>query len=573
MFKLYKKYLKYYKKEVILGPLFKLLEAIFELIVPLIMASIIDKGINGGDINYIYKMGGLLIVVSIVGFCSTLVCQYFASITSQGVGTRLRDDLFKHIESLDFNQIEEFGVAELLTRMNNDINQVQTSVAMLIRLVIRAPFIVIGSIFLAFIINVYAGLIFLAVGILILTSALLIMKFTIPKNKIVQKDLEDVTRIAKENLNGIRVVKAFNKEEYEENRFINSTNILWNDSNKVSKISALLNPISSILVALAILLVLKLSGNLVFDGIISQGDVTALVNYLNQILVAIFVVCNLIQIFGKAISSCSRINMLFETNSKIIYGDKEEINNDDALYVFNNVSYSYPSSSKPSLNNLNFTIHKGDFIGIVGGTGSGKTTLLHLLARFYDASEGNIYLAGSNIKDYSKLCLNKEIGFVFQKSLLAAQTVKDNLSWKTNLSDKDLIEALKISQANFVLNDSEGLNKMIIQGGKNLSGGERQRLAIARALASKPNILMLDDSLSALDFKTDYNLRKELKKLNITIVLVTERVDQVKNANLILVLDNGNLVGKGKHNDLLKNNKIYKEIYDSQHQDEVTYEG
>lgn len=573
MFKLYKKHLKYYKKEVILGPLFKLLEAIFELIVPLIMASIIDKGINGGDINYIYKMGGLLIVVSIVGFCSTLVCQYFASITSQGVGTRLRDDLFKHIESLDFNQIEEFGVAELLTRMNNDINQVQTSVAMLIRLVIRAPFIVIGSIFLAFIINVYAGLIFLAVGILILTSALLIMKFTIPKNKIVQKDLEDVTRIAKENLNGIRVVKAFNKEEYEENRFINSTNILWNDSNKVSKISALLNPISSILVALAILLVLKLSGNLVFDGIISQGDVTALVNYLNQILVAIFVVCNLIQIFGKAISSCSRINMLFETNSKIIYGDKEEINNDDALYVFNNVSYSYPSSSKPSLNNLNFTIHKGDFIGIVGGTGSGKTTLLHLLARFYDASEGNIYLAGSNIKDYSKLCLNKEIGFVFQKSLLAAQTVKDNLSWKTNLSDKDLIEALKISQANFVLNDSEGLNKMIIQGGKNLSGGERQRLAIARALASKPNILMLDDSLSALDFKTDYNLRKELKKLNITIVLVTERVDQVKDANLILVLDNGNLVGKGKHNDLLKNNKIYKEIYDSQHQDEVTYEG
>ena len=573
MFKLYKKYLKYYKKEVFLGPLFKLLEAIFELIVPLIMASIIDKGINGGDINYIYKMGGLLIIVSIVGFCSTLVCQYFASITSQGVGTRLRDDLFKHIESLDFNQIEEFGVAELLTRMNNDINQVQTSVAMLIRLVIRAPFIVIGSIFLAFIINVYAGLIFLAVGILILTSALLIMKFTIPRNKIVQKDLEDVTRIAKENLNGIRVVKAFNKEEYEENRFINSTNILWNDSNKVSKISALLNPISSILVALAILLVLKLSGNLVFDGIISQGDVTALVNYLNQILVAIFVVCNLIQIFGKAISSCSRINMLFETNSKIIYGDKEEINNDDALYVFNNVSYSYPSSSKPSLNNLNFTIHKGDFIGIVGGTGSGKTTLLHLLARFYDASEGNIYLAGSNIKDYSKLCLNKEIGFVFQKSLLAAQTVKDNLSWKTNLSDKDLIEALKISQANFVLNDSEGLNKMIIQGGKNLSGGERQRLAIARALASKPNILMLDDSLSALDFKTDYNLRKELKKLNITIVLVTERVDQVKDANLILVLDNGNLVGKGKHNDLLKNNKIYKEIYDSQHQDEVTYEG
>lgn len=287
MFKLYGKYLKFYKKEVILGPLFKLLEAIFELIVPLIMARIIDNGINKGNVSYIWQMGLVLVVVAVVGFCSTLVCQYFASVASQGVGTKLRDDLFKHIEGLDLGQIEQLGVAELLTRMNNDINQVQTSVAMLIRLVIRAPFIVIGAICLSFVINIYTGLIFLAVGILVLVSALLIMRFTIPRNKIVQKDLEVTTTIAKENLNGIRVVKAFNKEGHERKRLEKSTWQLKTDANKVAKIAALLNPIAAILIALAILSVLKLSGNLVNNAIITQGDVTALVNYLNQILVAI----------------------------------------------------------------------------------------------------------------------------------------------------------------------------------------------------------------------------------------------------------------------------------------------
>lgn len=568
MFKLYKKYLKYYKKEVILGPLFKLFEAIFELIVPLIMANIIDKGINEGNTTYIWQMGSLLIVVSIVGFCSTLVCQYFASKASQGVGTRLRDDLFKHVLELDFSQIDNYGVSELLTRMNNDINQVQTSVAMLIRLVIRAPFIVVGSICLAFVINIYAGLIFLAVGIIILFSALLIMYLTIPRNKIVQKDLEEVTNIAKENLNGIRVVKAFNKEEYEKSRLEKATKILKLDANKVSKIAAFLNPISAILIAIAILAILKISGNLVFDGIITQGDVTALVNYLNQILVAIFVVCNLIQIFGKAETSAIRINQVFALESNLVYGNLNEIAENEVVYQVENVSFTYKDAAKPSIENVSFTINRGDLIGIVGGTGSGKTTLLSLLNRFYDPSEGNIYLAGTNIKEYSKLTLNNNIGYVFQKSLLANQSVRDNLVWKDeNILDQDLKEALEIACANFILESEEGLDKLVYQGGKNLSGGERQRLCIARALANKPQILMLDDSLSALDFKTDYRIRQALKKLGITIILVTERLDQIKDANLILVLDNGKLVGKGKHDELLKTSKVYQEIYDSQHEE------
>lgn len=570
MFRLYKKYLKYYKKEVILGPLFKLLEAVFELIVPLIMASIIDKGINGNNHTYIFQMGGLLFLVAVVGFCSTLVCQYFASITSQGVGTKIRDDLFKHIESLDFLTLDSFGVSELLTRMNNDINQVQVSVAMLIRLVIRAPFIVIGSIVLAFIINIYVGLIFLLVGILILAFALIIMRLTIPRNKIVQKDLEKVTTITKENLSGIRVVKAFNKEEYENKRLNEATLNLENDANKVAKIASLLNPISSIIIALAILGVLKLSGNLVNENIITQGDVTALVNYLNQILVAIFVVCNLIQIFGKAASASIRINEVFDTKNKLEYGEVKKLEVTDYLYEVNNLSFTYPKALKPSLSNISFKIKEGDFVGILGGTGSGKSTLLYLLARFYDPNSGNVYLGNRNIKEYDKSFLNREIGFVFQKAMLANLSVKDNLNWKdSNLSEEELINSLKISKADFILNDEDKLDKLIYQGGKNLSGGERQRLSIARALALKPHILFLDDSLSALDFKTDYEIRNNLKGLNLTTILVTERIEQIKHADLIIVLDNGEIVGIGKHADLLNSSRIYKEIYDSQTESEV----
>lgn len=570
MFKLYGKYLKFYKKEVILGPLFKLLEAIFELIVPLIMARIIDNGINKGNVSYIWQMGLVLVVVAVVGFCSTLVCQYFASVASQGVGTKLRDDLFKHIEGLDLGQIEQLGVAELLTRMNNDINQVQTSVAMLIRLVIRAPFIVIGAICLSFVINIYTGLIFLAVGILVLVSALLIMRFTIPRNKIVQKDLEVTTTIAKENLNGIRVVKAFNKEGHERKRLEKSTWQLKTDANKVAKIAALLNPIAAILIALAILSVLKLSGNLVNNAIITQGDVTALVNYLNQILVAIFVVCNLIQIFGKASSSASRINDVFALEPQIKYGTVQNMVASDNLYELKHVTFSYPEASKPSLNDISFSIKQGSFVGIVGGTGSGKSTLLSLLARVYEPTIGEIKLNNLAIASYTKNCLNQEIGFVFQKSLLANQSIRANLCWKNpNLSEQELIAALKTAEANFVLNDAEGLDRMIYQGGKNLSGGERQRLCIARALANHPQILLLDDSLSALDFKTDYNLRKALKALGITIILVTERIEQIKDANLILVLDDGNLVAQGRHEELLKSSNVYREIYESQTESEV----
>lgn len=339
---------------------------------------------------------------------------------------------------------------------------------------------------------------------------------------------------------------------------------------KVAKIAALLNPIAAILIALAILSVLKLSGNLVNNAIITQGDVTALVNYLNQILVAIFVVCNLIQIFGKASSSASRINDVFALEPQIKYGTVQNMVASDNLYELKHVTFSYPEASKPSLNDISFSIKQGSFVGIVGGTGSGKSTLLSLLARVYEPTIGEIKLNNLAIASYTKNCLNQEIGFVFQKSLLANQSIRANLCWKNpNLSEQELIAALKTAEANFVLNDAEGLDRMIYQGGKNLSGGERQRLCIARALANHPQILLLDDSLSALDFKTDYNLRKALKALGITIILVTERIEQIKDANLILVLDDGNLVAQGRHEELLKSSNVYREIYESQTESEV----
>ncbi len=570
MFKLYFKYLKYYKKEVILGPLFKLLEAVFELIVPIIMARIIDKGINLGDTNYIIRMGILLFVIAVVGFCSTLICQYFASKASQGVGTRLRDDLFRHIENLDFEELEQIGGSELLTRINNDVNQVQLSVAMLIRLVIRAPFIVIGAIVISFIINIKIGLIFLVVGLLILISVLLIMYFSIPRNKVVQKDLEKVTQIAKENLSGIRVVKAFNKEEYESNRFKLANSNLKLDSDKVAKISALLNPISAILIALAIALVLYYSGDLVYIGSITQGNVTALVNYLNQILTAIFVVCNLIQIFAKAFSSLSRLDGLFSLKPNIKYGNVTEIKETEEVFSLNQVSYCHPYASKDTLSNISFNIKKGSFTGIIGGTGSGKTTLLYLLAHFYEAKEGTILYNNLPIEEYDKKVLSDSIGFVFQQSLLANMTIRDNLKLKDkNISDKRLEEVLNIAQANFILESKDSLDKLIYQGGKNLSGGEKQRVSIARALTNKPKVLILDDSLSALDMRTDYNLRKALKSLDMTIILVTQRINQIKDADNIIVMDNGSVVGLGKHEELLKSSKVYKEIYDSQNEGEV----
>lgn len=566
MFKLYKKYLKYYKKEVILGPMFKLIEAIFELIVPLIMASIIDKGVKNLDSAYVWKMGGILVLAAAIGLCSTLVCQYFACQASQGVGTRIRNDLYEHINSLSFKEIDEFKISSLMTRMTNDINQVQTSVAMLIRLVVRAPFIVIGATLMSFFISKSLSIIFLTTGLLIFGLIFLIMKINIPKNKKVQSDLDNLTTITKENLSGARVVRAFSKEIYEENRFDSSSNDLKRDSIRVGRISALLNPIISIIVNVAIVLILYFGSFRVNSGAISQGDMTALANYMNQILVAIVVVANLVVIFTKASASASRINDVFAASSSIKNGSltsgyaKEKI-------VFDNVSFAYNEDANNALENASFKILEGQTIGIIGSTGCGKSTIIRLLDRFYDPNEGNIYFNGNNLKDYDLTYLHSRIIPVLQKSSLIYGTIRDNICFGEEFSDDEIIEALKNAQAyDFVMRQPDGLDTIVLEGGKNFSGGEKQRLSIARALVRKPEVLILDDSSSALDYKTDFELRKAIRGLNktLTIIIISARVTSIKNSDVILAMDDAKIVGIGKHEELLKTSSVYKDIYVSQ---------
>lgn len=566
MFKLYKKYLKYYKKEVILGPMFKLIEAIFELIVPLIMASIIDKGVKNLDSVYVWKMGGILVLAAAIGLCSTLVCQYFACQASQGVGTRLRNDLYEHINSLSFKEIDKFKISSLMTRMTNDINQVQTSVAMLIRLVVRAPFIVIGATLMSFFISKSLSIIFLTTGLLIFGLIFLIMMINIPKNKKVQGDLDNLTTITKENLSGARVVRAFSKEIYEENRFDSSSNDLKRDSIRVGRISALLNPIISIIVNGAIVLILYFGSFRVNSGVISQGDMTALANYMNQILVAIVVVANLVVIFTKASASASRINEVFAASSSIKNGSLTSGYAMEKI-VFDNVSFAYNEDANNALENASFKILEGQTIGIIGSTGCGKSTIIRLLDRFYDPNKGNIYFNGNNLKDYDLMYLHSRIIPVLQKSSLIFGTIRDNICFGEKFSDDEIIEALKNAQAyDFVMRQPDGLDTIVLEGGKNFSGGEKQRLSIARALVRKPEVLILDDSSSALDYKTDFELRKAIRGLNktLTIIIISARVTSIKNSDAIIAIDDAKIVGIGKHDELLKTSSVYKDIYVSQ---------
>ncbi len=566
MFKLYKKYLKYYKKEVILGPMFKLIEAIFELIVPLIMASIIDKGVKNLDSVYVWKMGGILVLAAAIGLCSTLVCQYFACQASQGVGTRLRNDLYEHINSLSFKEIDEFKISSLMTRMTNDINQVQTSVAMLIRLVVRAPFIVIGATLMSFFISKSLSIIFLTTGLLIFGLIFLIMMINIPKNKKVQGDLDNLTTITKENLSGARVVRAFSKEIYEENRFDSSSNDLKRDSIRVGRISALLNPIISIIVNGAIVLILYFGSFRVNSGVISQGNMTALANYMNQILVAIVVVANLVVIFTKASASASRINEVFAASSSIKNGSLTSGYAMEKI-VFDNVSFAYNEDANNALENASFKILEGQTIGIIGSTGCGKSTIIRLLDRFYDPNKGNIYFNGNNLKDYDLTYLHSRIIPVLQKSSLIFGTIRDNICFGEKFSDDEIIEALKNAQAyDFVMRQPDGLDTIVLEGGKNFSGGEKQRLSIARALVRKPEVLILDDSSSALDYKTDFELRKAIRGLNktLTIIIISARVTSIKNSDAIIAIDDAKIVGIGKHEELLKTSSVYKDIYVSQ---------
>ena len=579
MIKLYKKYLKKYKLHVIFGPIFKLVEAIFELLVPFVIKDIINNGINNNlltseeKISFILRQGGILLIFALVGLSSTLVCQFFASRASQGVGTSIRNDLYAHINTLSYKELDSFSVSSLLTRMNADINNVQQSVAMLIRLVVRAPFLVIGATILSFTISYKAGLIFIGAGLLLFVVIFGIMFYAVPNNKKAQAKLDEVTTITKENLSGNRVVRAFSKQKHEFKRFVDSNVELKDIQIRVGKINALLNPLTFIVTNIAIITVLYLFGVDYKFNNLQQGDVSALYNYLLQIQLAVMVVANLVVIFTKAEASSTRINEVFATKSSMKYGEYDTILDENKTFEFDNVCFRYNENSNYAVSNISFSITKGMSVGIIGGTGSGKSTLVNLMNRFYDCNSGKILFYGRDISSYKKGFVNNKIALVPQKAVLFSGSIRKNLLWgKKDAKEEEMYLALKNSQAlEFVLGMEDKLDTVLYQGGKNLSGGQKQRLSIARALVKNSDILILDDSSSALDFKTEANLRASIKSLNKTTITISQRASSIMHSDLIIVLDQGNIVGIGKHNELINSCDVYKEICDSQDLKEDNY--
>lgn len=570
-------YLKNFRKQVILGPIFKLTEAVFELIVPLVMAQIIDKGIYGQDRAYIFKMGGVLLLLAVVGLCCALTCQYFAAKASQGVGTEIRHDLFHHINELSYAEIDAVGTPGLINRLTNDVNQLQLSVAMLIRLVVRAPFLVIGATVMASMLDLKLSLLFVAAAVLIAVSIYLVMSRSIPFYQKIQKQLDKVSLITRENLSGVRVIRAFSGQKKETKRFNESAQDISKTAITVGKISALLNPLTTVIVNIAIILILYFGGVHVNSGALTQGEITALVNYMTMILLALIVVANLVVIFTKAAASAYRVNEIFEIKPSVTDESNEEQHIDEKNNVpkiaFENVSFSYGSSKEYALNNVNLKIYPNETIGIIGGTGSGKSTLINLIARFYDVNSGKVLIDGIDIRRYPIKQLRNKIGIVPQKAVLFSGTLRDNMRWRDeNATDSEIAEALKTAQATeFVEKLPDGYNTVIQQGGQNLSGGQKQRLTIARALVGSPEILILDDSASALDFATDAALRKALyrEKNNMTVIIVSQRVSTVKSSDKIIVLDDGEIAGIGAHEELYKNCDVYREICESQQSEEV----
>lgn len=568
MFKLLP-YLKNYKKEVVIGPIFKLLEAIFELMVPLVMAKIIDIGVKNGDYNYVIKAGIALLVLGFLGLFCALVCQYSAAKASQGFGTDLRNDLFSHINSLSHSEIDMIGTSSLITRLTNDVNQLQLAVAMFIRLAFRAPFIIIGSAVMAMTLDLKLSIVFLFAIPLISLTLFWVMSKSIPFYSNIQKKLDKISLITEENLEGARVIRAFSKEENEKKRFIDASDDYTIASINVSKISALLNPLTSIIMNFAIVAILWYGGYRVNIGALTQGQIIAFVNYMTQISLTLVVFANLVVIFTKAFASGERVYEILEINSSITDKNIKISPVSNALKVeFKNVSFSYKGSNRNSLSNANIKVNTGETIGIIGGTGSGKSTLINLIPRFYEATEGEVLIDGVNVKDYNLNSLRDKIGIVPQKAALFSGTLRENMTLgNKNASDEEIKKAFDIAQASeFVSSLSKGLDTVILQGGKNLSGGQKQRLTIARALVKNPEILILDDSASALDFATDAKLRKAIKEetKNMTVFIISQRATSIKNADKIIVLDNGNIVGIGSHSELLKNCTVYKEICLSQ---------
>ena len=576
-------YLKRHPLATLFAPLFKMLEASFELFVPLVVAKMIDIGIYQKNAGYLWRMGALLVLLGIIGFGFAITAQYFAAKSAVSTGRDLRNDLFAHINTLSFKEIDTLGTSTLINRMTNDVNQVQNGINMFLRLFLRSPFVVFGAMVMAFTVDVKAAIPFVIVIPALAVVVFAILLITMPLYKNVQKQLDDVLLSTRENLLGIRVVRAFNRQESEMESFEKKSLQLFFRQIHVGKISALLNPVTYVIINLGIIAILWSGGNQVYLGRLTQGQVIALINYMSQILVELIKLANLIILLSKAIASLNRVNNIFDMQPSIkeegaFLASKTPIGSvaGTAAVEFSNVSFSYNEKAKEVLSNITFKAMSGQTIGIIGGTGSGKSSLVNLIPRFYEIQNGSVKVDGSNVKTLNPVSIRKHIGMVPQKAQLFKGTLRENMRWgRKNATDEEIYQALEIAQAKeFVDSKDQGLDLMIEQNGSNLSGGQKQRLTIARALVKNPDILILDDSASALDFATDARLRKAIKKQiqNRTVFLVSQRVSTIRNADQILVLDDGTLAGIGTHEELLRENEVYQEICASQlSKEEVPY--
>ena len=563
--KRYLQYLKEYKVQCILGPLFKWIEAALELLVPLVMKDIIDTGVAAGDIGYVLRGGALMLVMGAVGFGCALFCQRSASIASQGFGTNVRNALFRHINTLSYREIDKVGASSLVTRVVNDVNQMQSAVAMIIRLVVRAPFIAVCSVVICLVLDPPIGGIVAACAVFVGVILWLIMHKTVPYYTRNQRSLDRLTQIAGENLEGARVVRAFQSRDKERARFDEAARDMLNNSLRVGRISAWINPLTFAVVNFGIAVILYISGFKVNAGTLTDGDIIAIINYMAQILNAMVVISNLVSLFTKAHASMNRVSEVFDLHSSLEDEGTAVPDFSAPALAFEDVSFSYAGTDRYSLRGIRLCVPAGATVGIIGGTGSGKSTLISLLPRLYDAGEGCVRVFGQDVRDYKLEELRGLFGVVPQNAALFSGTVRSNLQWGgKDASDEELREALRVAAADFALGEG-GLDRAVSEGGRNFSGGQRQRLTIARAVAAKPRILVLDDSCSALDFATDAKVRANIAALeDVTTVIVSQRASSLRGADVIFVLEDGKLVGQGKHEQLYESCPLYREICDSQ---------
>lgn len=562
-------YFKKYKIESIIAPLFKMLESCFDLVVPIIVAAIIDKGIATGDKTYIITRFLLLIAMAVCGFCCTIVAQFFAAKAATGTATGLRRELMAKISTFSFTELDKTGASTLVTRMTSDVNQVQEGINRFLRLFLRSPFIVFGAMIMAFTINAQVAIIFVIAIPVLFAIVFGIMRLTSPMYKTVQQNLDSVTNEVREDLNGVRVIRAFGREEVQRERFVEADKRLYKSQIRVGKVAAWMNPLTYLVINAGIIAILWLSSGKVNDGVLLSGGVIALINYISQILVELVKLANVVIVMGKAGSCLNRIGEVLDAESSIKYAEKEaEEKTDDCSVRFENVSLTYAGAGAESLTDINIDIKRGSTVGIIGGTGSGKSSLVNLIPRFYDATKGSVFVNGKNVKDMTREELLSSVAIVDQKPLLFSGTIRSNMQWgKNNATDEEIWRALELAQAaEFVRKKDGGLDEKVSRGGANFSGGQKQRLSIARALMTNAPIIIFDDSSSALDYATDAALRHALKTLakDTTVITVSQRTSSIAHADKIIVLDDGKIAGAGTHDELLSTCEVYKEIYDSQ---------